>query len=69
MKQSTITVLSVPHGMHEGMTISFTTPDTRWWMRLWYFVTFRSSPVRVEYAKIVSVDSSTEITVGRSSSN
>lgn len=32
---------------HTGEWEPVTAPETRWWVRLWYFVTFRQVPPRV----------------------
>ena len=42
-----------------GETIIATRFDTRWWLRLWRWITFRSPPMVRNFYKIKSIDNNT----------
>ena len=57
--QTVITTSERGHGYRTGDVIEIRTPDMRWWKRLWHFVTFQASPVKVERARITAVSETT----------
>ena len=46
-----------------GGTLSMTTMDKRRWKRLWYFVTLRKPPVKIEYHEIIESDGHNTVTI------
>lgn len=56
--ETSITVSSA-HNFEKGMHIVISTPDTRWWMRLWRFITFRKPPMTNRRMQIVDVETTT----------
>ena len=47
------------HGYEIGDLIEIRTPDTRWWKRLWYFVTIRPSPINGKRGRISQISNTT----------
>jgi hypothetical protein len=45
--KSIITTSQLGHGYKHGDTIKLTILDMRWYKRLWYFITFRSLPTKL----------------------
>ena len=56
--ETSITVSSA-HNFEKGMSLVISTPDTRWWMRLWRFVTFRAPPKIDRRMMVVDVEATT----------
>jgi hypothetical protein len=50
---------SAPHGFKPGELIRITTPDMRWWRRLWHFLTFRAPPQHTTTHTVGSVTRNT----------
>lgn len=65
IKESTISVTNSLSGISAGETIVITQHIShKWWVKLWYFLTFRSLPSHIDHKYIVkSVDSNTCTTV------
>jgi hypothetical protein len=53
---STITVSGIPSNIVVGDRISMIEVDDRWWMKVWYFMTFRQSPTIMYFYSITEVD-------------
>lgn len=48
----TTVTTSQGHELRAGDLVTIELEDRRWWRRLWYFVTFRSRPMRTRTFKI-----------------
>jgi hypothetical protein len=53
----TITIMN--HGLQPHDSIIMYKPENRWYVRFWYFVTFRKCPMRGFIHKILSVTNTT----------
>jgi hypothetical protein len=51
-------------GYEAGDTLRFSRPDYRWWMRFWYWATFRSNPEIHTYHTVTTVENGT-ITINK----
>jgi hypothetical protein len=62
MEETTIAVTdSSGFKVDDGIGITYS--DTRWWERLWYFMTFRRPPTIIEHYKITQITDSNTITI------
>ena len=53
--KTTITVTGY-HGIQDGDLISFNTKENRWWIKMWYFILRKETPLRVISKKVTSVN-------------
>lgn len=57
--ETTITASERDHGYVAGDVLQVSTPDRRWWKRLWHFVTFRAPPMKVERVTVIATSETT----------
>jgi len=62
MKSSTITA-NDKFSIDDNNAITISRPDTRWWRRLWCFVTFKPKPIINDIYTVLSYSNNT-ITIG-----
>jgi len=61
-EKSTVTT-SDNNGFKVGDGVKISTIENRWYIRFWYFMTFRKRPIRSELFKIKYVESPTTLTI------
>jgi len=47
------------HGVHINDFLVMSVTETRWYVRLWYFLTLRKTPMRKKYFKVVNISNDT----------
>jgi len=62
INSTTFTVCNSEH-IPVGSRIKMSTPDRRWWRRLWFFVLRKGYPTIDKYAQVTGNDGATMITV------
>lgn len=55
MEASTTVTLTHQADISVGDKVSIPVPENRWWVRAWYFLTFRQAPARNEVLIVTGV--------------